>query len=772
MPSPKLRSPDQPLALQCVFWLLEFLASLKLAVVLIFAAAVVLAWGTFVESELGTPAVQFGVYGTWWFTLLNVLLATSIFCAALVRFPWKRHQTGFVITHLGLLVLLFGCWLTRRGWIDAQLPVFEGATGHIAYEDSQHFRLTILQGGAEDRVLEIPFASGPFNWRDYEAAWFPWRWSNGRLWWHGRPRWWFPWKMARRDTGVIFDQDGIRLEVLDYYASSTMVDAPYLRLRLSMPAELRVGPDGKPQPGPVRWVPVELKTHRGRALPEHRFPLAERQQMGGGSLVLLLAAGPAEEKAFLASEPEGELGEKGQVVLWLGKANRLGRDRDGQAVAGEETRVGGRRMPLGRKAVFRVDEVLGRGAFPLADTGYTAEVRKYFAHPTLDPAAPADRFALTDDVRQQGSLPHEPAVEVLVTDPRGRRGRLVLFADYPELNLPCYELEVYGSYWFDKGAVTAEERRAGMSGSRIDILQGMVPPAVEPEEAAPHTPLYYRYWNGKKLVFVRRLPVDQSRVAAFEMPIAKLQLYVEQFVPRAVPEAVVLPKEFDKNARPVSSVRAAKVRLTVDGRSEVFWLVAPPPDPRQLPPLPLQQHLVRGRGREVLLEMPLDQVELGFVVRLRDFEMKLDPGTSQPSHYSSYVEFLDHRGRPLRDETVWITMNAPVDFAEPQTGRSFRLFQESYIGPFQPGDPEFEEYADRAEALDGGRSARDQLYASVLTVNYDPGRGTKYVGCLLVVAGIATMFYMRAYFFKPRQPRSLQTAPRKTRPSARAPALP
>jgi hypothetical protein len=39
---------------------------------------------------------------------------------------------------------------------------------------------------------------------------------------------------------------------------------------------------------------------------------------------------------------------------------------------------------------------------------------------------------------------------------------------------------------------------------------------------------------------------------------------------------------------------------------------------------------------------------------------------------------------------------------------------------------------------------------SVLTVNYNPGRGFQYTGCLLIVAGIAIMFFMRAYFFKPK----------------------
>ena len=45
-------------------------------------------------------------------------------------------------------------------------------------------------------------------------------------------------------------------------------------------------------------------------------------------------------------------------------------------------------------------------------------------------------------------------------------------------------------------------------------------------------------------------------------------------------------------------------------------------------------------------------------------------------------------------------------------------------------------------------SRKADLYRSVLTVNRDPGRAIKYLGCLIVVLGIAIMFYMRAYFFK------------------------
>lgn len=90
-------------------------------------------------------------------------------------------------------------------------------------------------------------------------------------------------------------------------------------------------------------------------------------------------------------------------------------------------------------------------------------------------------------------------------------------------------------------------------------------------------------------------------------------------------------------------------------------------------------------------------------------------------------------------------MNAPVDFSDPATGRSYRLFQESFMGPWLPGDELFERFTKNLKVRP------DTLEASVLTVNYDPGRGVKYAGSGLIVAGIFTMFYMRAYFFGPRK---------------------
>jgi hypothetical protein len=88
-----------------------------------------------------------------------------------------------------------------------------------------------------------------------------------------------------------------------------------------------------------------------------------------------------------------------------------------------------------------------------------------------------------------------------------------------------------------------------------------------------------------------------------------------------------------------------------------------------------------------------------------------------------------------------ISLNEPKDIRDPWTGRSYRLFQSSFNGPWKPGDSVFDEVV-------GPESGREELFMSFLSVNYDPGRGLKYAGCLLTIAGVIVMFYMRAYFFK------------------------
>lgn len=689
----------------------EFAASLQLAVILIFSCAIALGWATFVESAYGTPAVQFGMYGTWWFALLNLLLAVNIFCAAAIRYPWKRHQTGFVITHIGLLTLLFGCLMQRQGGIDAQMPIFEEQTGHRAFEDSHHFELTVADNaGSDDKplVIEIPFIAGPFNWADYTGRLsrpitsvenegpIMQRVLGGFAGLNG-----FLFRLATRDQGAIYDRQGIKLEVLDYYSDSVEVNAPMVKLKMTVPRRTVMDADGKPVEGPEQLMPIELSVTDKPRLP-NQFGVGGRQRSGGGSLVLTLAGAPAEVDAFLKSGPEGALGEKGQVVLFA----------DGEVL----------RVP--------VDGKLDKGRFPIGKNGLEAEIARYMPTATIEQDPKTGKFNWVADAASD--TPANPTVEVKVYREGKEAGNLLLFADLPEYMLQDYKNNVFGSYWFDHGEKTAAQLLQGEGGSRIDLLQG-------PPDSDGKAKLYYRYWNRKEVVTTAELPQDGQQVNAFKMPIAQLKMSVEQLVPAARPERRILPLVFDKGKQ--GKLPAAHVRLTVDGQSEEFWLAAIPGTPDERALVSAEQRELSGSGRTVKITMPPDEVDIGFGVRLIDFERKLDPGTSQASHYSSVVDFVDLKSKKELQDDVLITMNAPVDFSDPRTGRSYRLFQESFFGPIRPGDDGFDKYV--------APTGRDEGYMSTLTVNYDPGRAVKYAGCLLVVAGIATMFYMRAYFFKP-----------------------
>src|SRR4051812_45597617 len=108
--------------------LLRTLGSVAFAVFLISLLAILLIVSTSLESLYGTPFVQKFFYQTGWFDLLLALFAVNIFCATLPRFPFKKRHTGFIITHIGLLCLLFGALLSRFMGVDGQMALFEGET--------------------------------------------------------------------------------------------------------------------------------------------------------------------------------------------------------------------------------------------------------------------------------------------------------------------------------------------------------------------------------------------------------------------------------------------------------------------------------------------------------------------------------------------------------------------------------------------------------------------------------------------------------------------
>lgn len=674
----KLSSPDQALPIRLLLLLYEALASMYLAVVLLISLALVLAWATFVERDYGTEAVHFAIYDAWWFAALLGLLGVNVLCAALIRFPWRRYQTGFVITHAGILVLLVGCIYSASGGIDAQMPILEGGIGRVAYEKTRHFQIKIYPDHSDDgtfSVIDVPFASGPFNWEDYERLSEPY------------------WHAGYRDRGVICDQNGIRLEVLDFYRQWIHTSTRPLRIRAAV-ADEETGKLGV-------WESLDLSFEKMQQAGLMTAGVQDRLD-SGVRFIFSVATSRAETEAFRMAGPKGELGEAGQLVLFA------------------------------RGQVFRyqVDDLEEGQRLKLGNTGYEAEF--------------------------MGQSPAFLGIDLRIHPPHESPERMRLLAEMPEFNTQVDDHGIFGSYWVDIASPVMAEATTLLcdpNEPRIDLIQSV------------DGSLLYRVWQSPVLQEASELPIRRETELTLGTAKRPIRFYVDKsFRPHDYPGMHLEPERFDKDMAQ-RSLPLVRVRLTVDGHSDEFWLLQWQPPLFEQPDNPLQKRVVVGDGRRVELMLCPDSVDVGLNIYLDKFQRKLDPGSSSMvSHYSSVVDFV--KANPEADkestnkvleENVLITLNEPITRVDPATGRSFRIYQEGFDGPWKPGVPDprwaplcpYDEHLG-GKVLRGEEMPRDELYQSTLTVNYDPGRGLKYFGCLMIVAGIATIFYMKAYFFARR----------------------
>ncbi len=181
----------------------RFLASLKLAVFSLGTLAAVLSYATFFESWHGTSAVQEWIYQTKGFAILLAFLGANILCAALIRYPWKRRQTGFVITHAGLLILLAGSFWSLKTADEGQVGMPEGESrSELVRMDYPVIRVWPIDPETHKPTNEefrLPFRPGNFAWGPGNP----------------RPRGFFG-TIAHTLTGGMFDKNAAEGEVLTH----------------------------------------------------------------------------------------------------------------------------------------------------------------------------------------------------------------------------------------------------------------------------------------------------------------------------------------------------------------------------------------------------------------------------------------------------------------------------------------------------------------------------------------------------------------------------
>jgi len=117
-----------------------------------------------------------------------------------------------------------------------------------------------------------------------------------------------------------------------------------------------------------------------------------------------------------------------------------------------------------------------------------------------------------------------------------------------------------------------------------------------------------------------------------------------------------------------------------------------------------------SNGKETMrFQITPKEIKLPYQITLDRFQMNVDPGTQKAASFESFVQLLDGRNsQGVKSHHVF--MNNPLKYDD------FTFYQSSYF-PL------------------GKDQAGKQQYGSVLSVNYDPGRFFKYLGCIIVIFG-------------------------------------
>ena len=139
--------------------IISFLGALPIAVTLILTLAVLLCIATFYESLYGTEAVQHSIYHSIGFGLLLILIAINVTCAALKKYPWKIHQVGFLITHLGIITLVGGSFISFYYGIDGRIALSPGESKN-SIELSQ--KVVTLALHDSNQAYDLPLSVGPY----------------------------------------------------------------------------------------------------------------------------------------------------------------------------------------------------------------------------------------------------------------------------------------------------------------------------------------------------------------------------------------------------------------------------------------------------------------------------------------------------------------------------------------------------------------------------------------------------------------------------------
>ncbi len=642
----------------------KFFASVKLAVVLLAVVIVASAAGTIYETSFDAKVARAYIYNAWWFDTWLTILCANLACAAFSRMPWKRHHTGFLLTHLGIITLLIGAMIGRGWGIEGTMTVFKGQPPSNQLVVDQRV-LRVEEGGSQ--------AQYPVN-------------IIGR---HPAPG--SPWSLGSTPAGW-------NVELIDY---APLVDASF--------EPQAVPPNAGGQPAVrVQLVSKRLKQTMDNWLmandPEHAT-----LDLGLASVQVRRGVAPAvatDHPAIPATAaiPAIDPVDESIIAFALKPAEQVSQPAPGSAASGAKVRLvvdaSGKRQVFidWRGATWNFDPAADRGKDQdLSGSGLNVTVLDDWPDFVLGPdGKPANASAEPHNpavlVRIHGKLPAPDADDAPA--PGLTAGAALPGAGGGGDNKPGADNQAV-IYCDDAGGLTFTLK----SGASPDPVHGTLKPGQGINTG----------WADWQLQAAAVLPAAVGQTTFHPVKDAPAATTTNDQAATSGDPGVVGGGNNGGGpaaAAPGNHAEGVRVRMTRNGESHEEWAVAG--WQVTLPTTP--------QATRIAYDFQIEPLPIG--LQLQRFDVEFNEGTTDPSSFRSYLKVTDTEGG---EGTGSCSMNHPFNYPghwwNTFSGLTFKMSQASW-------NPE-------------------NLNQSSVQILRDPGWLCKWVGSLVICAGIFTMFYLR-----------------------------
>ncbi len=140
--------------------LFKFLADLRLAAALLLVIAVASGVATFVEShysslgstQTGRAAAYDLIYDATWFNVVLVVFTLNLVFNLIQRLSRGRQHPGFILVHVGMIVIMVGAGITRWFGFEGYLRIREGQANNVVASAKDY---AIVRAGDQQAAVHV-----------------------------------------------------------------------------------------------------------------------------------------------------------------------------------------------------------------------------------------------------------------------------------------------------------------------------------------------------------------------------------------------------------------------------------------------------------------------------------------------------------------------------------------------------------------------------------------------------------------------------------------